>query len=378
MSGFFPVIFPHFFLYYTMTGNTSKTVAVAMSGGVDSSVAAALLLEAGYSVLGITMLHYESPCRKAHQAVQDAAAVCRTLDIPHHVVEMRQTFQDRVIEPFIAEYLAGRTPNPCVQCNVKIKWGELLQEALVRGATHLATGHYVNLEFNKHAQRFQLRRSQHRAKDQSYALWQLTQPQLAHTLFPISDTPKSRVRQKAAELGLDVAHTEESQDICFIPDDDYKQFLIDILKQRGQVIEPGPIVDMQDNVIGQHKGYPFYTIGQRKGLGVALGRPMFVVEIDAQRNQIRIGEKSELFAAGLRATSANWVAVEQPSVGMQVTAHIRYNDPGYAAALDTIKDDTFTVHFDVPRLSVTPGQSVVLYDGDLLIGGGIISKALSA
>ncbi len=356
--------------------DTRKHIAVAMSGGVDSSVAAAMLLEQGHTVFGITMLHFDSPCRTAQDAVEEAAAVCRTLGIPHHVLELRQTFQSRVVDQFIREYLSGRTPNPCVQCNVSIKWGDVLQKALELGATHIATGHYVNLDFDGTLQRYKLRRSSHRAKDQSYALWRLSQEQLSHSLFPISNTPKQVVRQKAAEIGLDVAHKQESQDICFIPDDDYKRFLIETLKQRGQTITPGPIVDMQNQIVGEHKGYPFYTIGQRKGLGVALGRPMFVVEIDAQHNRIRIGDKEDLFATGLTAHKANWVSIEQPAPGLDVSAHIRYNDPGYPATLKNVEKDAFALLFHEPRMSVTPGQSAVLYDGDLLLGGGIISQAL--
>jgi tRNA-uridine 2-sulfurtransferase len=351
-------------------------VAVAMSGGVDSSVAAGLLLEQGHEVMGITMLHYDSPCRKSETSVEDAARVCRTLGIPHHVVDLRNDFEQWVIADFIGEYLAGRTPNPCVRCNATIKWGKLLEAALSLGAERIATGHYVNIRFDETSRRFQIIKSEHRAKDQSYALWRLTQDQLARTLFPIANLQKTAVRDKAAAIGLDIAHKAESQDICFIPDDDYARFLEASLEKRGERIKSGDIVDQARKVLGQHKGYPFYTIGQRKGLGIALGRPAFVVEIDAEKNQIRIGEKEELFSSGLIAGQTNWVSTDKPSVGMKVMAHIRYNDPGYAAVLSNVTDDSITARFDEPRTSVTPGQSAVFYDNDVLLGGGIIEAAI--
>jgi tRNA-uridine 2-sulfurtransferase len=353
-----------------------KKVAVAMSGGVDSSVAAGLLLEQGHEVMGITMLHYDSPCRRSDSAVADAARVCRSLGIPHHVINLRGDFEQLVIADFVGEYLAGRTPNPCVRCNATIKWGKLLEAALNLGATRLATGHYVKIHFDKTSRRFQIIKSGHRAKDQSYALWRLTQDQLARTLFPIADMEKTTVRKKAASLGLDIAQKAESQDICFIPDDDYARFLTANLEKRGESIQSGEIVDQGGKVLGRHKGHPFYTIGQRKGLGIALGRPAFVVEIDARQNRIRVGEKEELFSSGLVAVQTNWVSIEKPSIGMRVTAHIRYNDPGYPAMFTEAADETVAVLFDEPRLSVTPGQSAVFYDGEILLGGGIIEAAI--
>ena len=351
--------------------------AVAMSGGVDSSVAAALLLEAGYDVFGVTMLHYDSPCRRAESAVEDAARVCATLGIGHHVIELRGSFERLIIENFVNEYLAGRTPNPCVRCNVTIKWGELLNAALSLGAERFATGHYVKLRFDETGSRYQIIKSQHRAKDQSYALWRLTQQQLARTLFPIADMQKDDVRAKAAAVGLDIAQKAESQDICFIPDDDYAAFIVEQLAARGQTPESGETVDGQGRVLGRNRGYPFYTIGQRKGLGIALGRPQYVVHIDPIKNQIRVGDQEELLSSGLIAEQTNWVSIAEPTPGMKISAHIRYNDPGYPAIIEAVEQDCVTVRFDKPRLSVTPGQSAVFYDGDLLIGGGIIVSALS-
>ncbi len=350
-------------------------VAVAMSGGVDSSTTAALLASQGYEVVGITMLHYDSSCRRAERAVEDAARVCRTLGIEHHVVDLRGRFEDIVIKNFISEYLAGRTPNPCVLCNRTIKWGELLQEALKRGADYFATGHYVILRLDETSGRRQLWRSHHSAKDQSYALWRLTQEQLARTIFPLGTYDKSEVRAMAASFGLPVAQKEESQDICCIPDDDYAAFLRERLGEEGLPGE-GEIVDKDGVVLGRHRGFPFYTIGQRKGLGVAVGRPLYVVDIDAAANRLRVGDKQESAARGLVAEETNWVGIERPCEGRRVTAHIRYNDRGAAAVLTEIAENRVTVLFDEPRTAVTPGQSAVFYAGDLLLGGGIIRSAL--
>jgi len=359
----------------TLTSNKSR-VAVAMSGGVDSSVAAGLLLEQGYAVFGITMLHYDSPCARAHAAVEDAARVCQVLGIPHHTVDLRLEFKTQVINDFIQEYLSGRTPNPCVRCNRLIKWGALLSAAQRYGADKIATGHYVNLHFDEIRGRFILSKSAFRAKDQSYALWRLTQEHLARTLFPIADRSKQDVRDAAAALGLEVAQKGESQDICFIPDDDYVRFLTENLQERGEQIEGGEIIDKEGKVLGHHKGYPFYTIGQRRNLGIALGRPIYVTEIDAAHNRIRVGDKESLYSTGLRAADTNWIAVDRPEVGLQVEAHIRYNDPGYKALITAVDDRSVAIRFDEPRASVTPGQSAVFYVGDVLLGGGIISGAI--
>lgn len=344
-----------------------------MSGGVDSSAAATLLLKQGYDVFGMTMIHYDSACRKAAKAAEDARQVCQTLGIEHHHISLKLEFKDQVINEFIHEYLSGRTPNPCVTCNRKIKWGIVQQKILECGARYMATGHYVRLIENNG--RYQLLKSQNREKDQSYALWRLTQKQLAHTLFPLEGLSKTRVRNIAHQAGLDIAHKSESQDVCFIPDDNYKRFLIDTLQQRGETIEAGDIVDMQDHVIGRHQGTPFYTIGQRKGLGIALGKPAYVVEIDTQTNRIRVGDRSDLLSHGLCADQVNWVSVSQPPVDTRLTSHIRYNDRGAASTLTHSGHSHFCLRFDEPRPSITPGQSAVLYQNDLLIGGGIINAA---
>ncbi|MDZ7369808.1 MAG: tRNA 2-thiouridine(34) synthase MnmA [candidate division KSB1 bacterium] len=353
-----------------------QKAAVAMSGGVDSSVAAALLLEQGLEVIGVTMLHYDSNCRCAEQAVDEAFRVCRALSIEHHVLDLRNEFKETVIEYFVREYLAGRTPNPCVLCNPTIKWGKLMSFALSLGADYFATGHYVNLRLDAASGRYQLVRSRYRAKDQSYALWRLSQQQLSRTLFPLADWRKEDVRRKAAELGLPVARKIESQDICFIPDHDYVAYLREKLGESGQLPPPGDLVDAQNRILGRHRGYPFYTIGQRKGLGIALGRPQYVIKIDADRNRVRVGNKEELLADGLSACEVNWVSIAPPTGALHVTAHIRYNDPGYSAVLHPLGEDRVKILFDQPRMAVTPGQSVVFYAEDLLLGGGVIEKAI--
>lgn len=359
-----------------MGKNSNKIVAVAMSGGVDSSVAAILLQEKGYNVFGITMIHYESSCYQAQKSAQDAAHVCSMLGIQHHVIDIKKEFTHNVINNFLQEYLSGRTPNPCVRCNVTIKWGVLFSKALELGADYFATGHYVRISRDLNTRRYVLSKSSNRLKDQSYALWRLKQEHLSRTLFPLEGLDKNQVRTIAAQHNLAIAEKQESQDVCFIPDDDYKRFITDVLKYRNDKIQGGDILNMEGKIIGQHKGYPFYTIGQRRGLGIAVGRPQFVVDIFPDTNQIRIGDKKDLMAKGLIAIQTNWIAIEKPEEGISLSAHIRYNDPGYAAHIKDFSDDHVKVLFENPRHSVTPGQSAVFYDRDRLLGGGIILRAI--
>lgn len=353
-----------------------------MSGGVDSSVAAILLKNAGYSVFGITMLNVPKNERAAienkvqhRNAAADAAAVCRYLGVKHHVVDLRAEFEKQIIHDFVEEYLAGRTPNPCVHCNAVIKWGVLRDRAAALGAEAFATGHYARILQEKETGRYCLLKAQHKEKDQSYVLWRLSQKHLAATVFPLGEFSKKQVRQIAGEHNLELSGSE-SQEICFIHDDDYGRFLRQELSERGAAILPGDIIDNEDRIIGRHQGFPFYTIGQRKGLGVALGRPMYVTEIDPAFNRIRIGDKSDLFSSGLIASRVNWISEMQPSPGIKVQARIRYKDPGYAAELQSVGQDSVTVRFSEPRPAVTPGQSAVFYQDDVVIGGGIISQAI--
>ncbi len=360
--------------------HSSKRVAVAMSGGVDSSVAALLLLQQGYDVLGVTMVHmvdaslYSTPQGVSNRAAEDAAAVCRHLGIRHEIIDLRQIFSQQVIQKFLDEYLAGRTPNPCVFCNRMIKWGELAQWAHNQGAAFFATGHYARIELQH--ERFCLRKGANLAKDQSYALWRLTQEQLGCTLFPLGELAKEEVRRLAREALLPVAHKSESQDICFIPDDDYPGYICRALSATDVKIEEGEIVDQHGRVVGRHRGYPFYTIGQRKGLGVALGHPVYVTRIDVEKNRIVIGEKTDLMKNGLVADSANWIAVTEPPPDKAFEARIRYKDPGYPCRIESVQGSSFTLRFLEPRPAITPGQSAVIYDGDLVVGGGIIQRAI--
>ncbi len=358
----------------------NKRVAVAMSGGVDSSVAALLLLQQDYDVFGVTMVHMEdaslrsTPRGVSNRAAEDAAAVCRHLGIHHEIIDLRQMFSQQVIQKFLDEYLVGRTPNPCVFCNRMIKWGELARWAINKGADLFATGHYARVQHENN--RYLLRKGAHLAKDQSYALWRLTQEQLSHTLFPLGGLAKEEVRRLAREAHLPVAHKSESQDICFIPDDDYPGYICRALSKTDKQVHEGEIVDQHGKIVGRHRGYPFYTIGQRKGLGVAMGHPVYVTRIDVEENRIVIGEKADLMSTGLVADSANWISVAEPPRDKIFEARIRYKDPGYACRIESIAGSSFTLRFLEPRPAITPGQSAVIYDGEFVVGGGIIEQAI--
>ncbi len=352
-----------------MSNPKSNVVAVALSGGLDSAVAALVLKKQGWDVFGITMQHTES-------STKDAERLCKQLDIAHHVIDLKDEFNRRVIETFMQEYLRGRTPNPCVQCNQAIKWGLCFNRALRLGATRFATGHYARIDYDPVKNRFLLLKGCDHHKDQSYALWRLDQDRLSKTLFPIGALHKQNVRELGQAYKLAI-NKKESQDICFIPDDDYARFLCERLAEKNDnSARPGPILDQDDRVVGQHKGYPFYTIGQRKGLGVAVGRPQYVTEINAQKNSIKIGDKADLLSAGLIAYQPNWVATEKAPVGMRISCHIRYNDPGYGAVISHADDQGVAIRFEQPRPAVTPGQSAVFYQKDRLIGGGIIQTSI--
>ena len=356
-----------------------KRVVVAMSGGVDSSVTAALLKEQGYEVIGMMMQiwpEYE-PARDhggccSLSAAEDARRVAEKLDIPFYLVNFQQVFQEEVIDYFVAEYSKARTPNPCVMCNRKIKFDTLLRRALELDADYLATGHYAIIEEDGNG-RHLLKKGLDPSKDQTYMLYVLTQEQLAHTLFPLGNYTKDVTRELAKKYNLPVHNKPDSQEICFIPDDDYGRFL---KEHHPHMVKPGPILDTAGNKLGTHEGLPFYTIGQRKGLGIALGKPAYVVDLDIKRNAVIIGENSDVFGEGLYAEAVNWISIPALEAPLEVEAQVRYNARPARATVYPAKEGMVKVIFEEMQRAITPGQSVVFYQGDLVLGGGTITKAI--
>jgi len=360
---------------------SSNTVAVAMSGGVDSSVTAALLKNQGYQVIGVTMQlaptgDGEEDTRQGATlvAVEDARRVAALLDIPHHVLDLHEQFECDVVDYFLHEYGRGRTPNPCVACNRFIKFDALLNGALALDARYLATGHYARVSWDDKRGRFLLRTPRDVQKDQTYALYTLTQEQLSHVLFPLGELTKDRIRQLAEKLGLPVADKPESQDICFIPDGEYGAFLERRIPTR---FSPGPIVDTEGNVLGQHTGLPNYTYGQRKGLGITAPERLYVVDIQHENNTLVVGTADQTLSWGLIATDLNLISLERLPGRTRVHAKIRYNSPGQPAVVEPLPGGQARVRFDTPDRAVTPGQSVVFYQGDEVLGGGIIERPLN-
>ncbi len=352
-------------------------VAVAMSGGVDSSVSAYLLQKHGYEVIGITMQVLQE-CAGAnkegltHGAVHDARLVADKLNIPHYVIDLKENFHKKVVRYFIQEYLSGKTPNPCIACNRYIKFEELLKKALELGANHLATGHYVKAAFEPSLDRFVLRKAMDSSKDQSYALYNLTQFQLKHTLFPLGDYTKQQIRHIAEGIGLSVADKPDSQEICFI-DTNYRDF-INKQKQISQKPEPGFFVDIEGNVIGEHKGIAFYTIGQRRGLGISAGKPLYVIGIDSKANSVVLGEEKDLYVKEFLVDRLNWIAIPHLTDRFQVDVKIRYNFKEKPADIIPLDEGIVKVVFREPQKAVTPGQAAVFYEGDRVLGGGTIKQ----
>ena len=344
-------------------------IVVAMSGGVDSSVAAALLKEEGHNVIGATMQILPSDRQGAH-AETDASHIARKLGIPHHVMDLRDVFARMVIDDFCREYSLGRTPNPCGRCNRYIKFGTLMERARELGADYIATGHHARVEHDEATGTYLLKKSADTQKDQSYFLCQLTQEQLSHALFPIGSMTKDKVRQTAGELNLNTTARPGSQEICFIPDDDYPRFLKDY---RRQPDEPGPILDQQGNTVGEHKGLTFYTIGQRKGLGIA-AEPLYVTAIEPDRNAVVVGTKEQTYGTELVANNLNWIAIARPEHPVKVKAKVRYRHPEAEAVVKPLDEDSVYVKFTEPQMAITPGQTIVFYDGDTVIGGGTINS----
>lgn len=351
-----------------------------MSGGVDSSVAAYLLKEQGYEVIGVTMQIWqdENPFTEAENggccglsAVEDARRVAERLEIPYYVMNFKREFRAQVMDYFMAEYLRGRTPNPCIACNRYVKWESLLQRSLAIGADYIATGHYARIAQLPNG-RFAIRNSVTATKDQTYALFNLTQEQLAHTLMPVGAYTKDAIRALAEQIGLMVAHKKDSQEICFIPDHDYAGFIE--REYKGEIPPPGNFVSADGEILGRHKGITHYTIGQRKGLGIAMGYPVFVTEIRPETNEVVLGTDAEVFTQRLYARQLNYMALADFSDGMELTAKIRYSHAGTRCKVRKTGEDEICCEFFAPVRAVTPGQALVLYDGEYVAGGGIIDR----
>ncbi len=353
-------------------------VVVAMSGGVDSSVAAALLTEAGYEVIGVTMrlwpenqpdlppLH-RSCC--SIEAIDDARRVCQILDIPYYVLNFEREFRTHVVNYFWQDYQRGRTPNPCLACNQWIKFRYLLQKVLALGANYLATGHYARIE--RRNGKYNLLKGLDRKKDQSYMLYVLRQKELVHLLLPLGQYEKAEVRRLAAHFRLPVADKPDSQEICFVPDNDYRNFL------RGHLnLSPGDVVDGDGRVLGKHGGIALYTVGQRHGLGLSTGKRLYVIAIDAERNRLIVGPEAQLFGKALLAEEVNFLSGEGPREPIGITAKIRYKSPDAPAKLFP-RETGVEISFENPQRAITSGQAVVFYQSDLVVGGGIIAGAVS-
>lgn len=352
----------------------AQKVVVGMSGGVDSSVCAYLLKNQGYEVIGVTMhiwqkdtLTEEGSCC-GFSAVNDARLVADKLGIPYYVLNFQKEFKENVIDYFIEDYLQGITPNPCIACNRYVKWESLLNKALVLGADYIATGHYAKIVKHPDTGRYTLKISNTEAKDQTYALYNLTQEQLRRTLMPVGEYTKDEIRKIAEEINLDIANKPDSQDICFVPDGDYAKF---ISENTDKKIKKGNFVDLEGNILGHHEGISAYTIGQRKGLGLALGRPIYVCEIRKDRNEVVIGENKDLFKHNVLIKDFNYMAFDDIPQDKKIFGKLRYSQKRAACTL--IKNgDMIEAVFEDAQRAVTPGQAAVFYVDEYCLGGGVI------
>ncbi len=356
-----------------------KKVMVGMSGGVDSSVAALLLRDSGYDVTGATLKLFsdediveaekEGKTCCALSDVEDARSVAYRLGFEHFVFNFKDNFREHVMKKFADSYLAGRTPNPCIECNRYVKFEKMLRRAQELGYDYIATGHYAVIEYDEAFGRYLLKRPKDRSKDQTYVLYSLTQEQLSHTLFPLGELEKSQVRSIAEQAGLVNSTKPDSQDICFVPDGKYAEF---IKKFTGVSVSEGDFTSTDGKVLGQHKGIINYTIGQRKGLGISLGKPAYVVKKDVETNTVTLGDEADLYTKTLTADDVNLISVAEVTEPIRITAKTRYSQHEQPAVLSYLGNGEYMVEFDEPQRAVTSGQAVVFYDGDIVVGGGTI------
>ncbi|GGG82542.1 tRNA 2-thiouridine(34) synthase MnmA [Edaphobacter dinghuensis] len=365
-----------------------QTIAVAMSGGVDSSAVAALLRSQGYTLVGLTLQLWNQRRLSGHEGmpeavqgrccsiddVYDARHVAEQLDIPYYVVNQQDRFEADVVKPFVSEYLAGRTPIPCTLCNNHLKFDQLLTTARQIGADRIATGHYARNRFDEARQRWILSRPADHSKDQTYFLFGLTQEQLSRTLFPLGEMQKPAVREMASEAGLNVATKPDSQEICFIPGGDYNAFLKAYLDEQGEDLpdSAGELVSSSGEVIGHHQGIQSFTVGQRKGLGLTSADPLYVLAIHPDSHRVTVGSNDELMSTNLRANRINWISIPELTEDIRVTIKVRHRHTPAAATLSPGPDGTVTAIFDEPQRAITPGQAAVFYQEDEVVGGGWI------
>ncbi len=369
--------------------SNTKTIAVAMSGGVDSSTVAAMLRAEGHRVVGLTMQLWNQRRLAGHEGmpeavqgrccslddVYDARRVAETIGIPYYVVNHERRFEDEVVRPFVQDYLSGRTPIPCSLCNNHLKFDQLLTVAKQIGAEQLATGHYTRVEFDEKSGRWLLKRPADRTKDQTYFLFGLTQEQLSRTLFPLGSLTKPEVRELARSYGLALAEKPDSQEICFVPGGDYKRFLDAYLEEQGESLPDtaGKLVTSNGEVVGEHRGIHNFTVGQRKGLGIAQGSPLYVIQIKGDSRQVVVGNNEELYSRTLRAKRLNLISVSDMDQPMRVSVKIRHRHEPAPALIEKVGDDEILVTFEQAQRAITPGQAAVFYQGDVVVGGGWIA-----